>query len=195
MRLGSVAGIVPVPLDSVDSTAAALAARIVAARGPESAHDPGVAQAALDAAELAHDQGAGLVAVAEHPSADPGILIGMVVTADVPLGEDAAAQVRRLMTDSAGSEIREVTESRTGRGYPVVIAERMLVGSGERAACQVQAVVVDPGGRRLAVLTLHSITGRGWLELAALLGRLVSTVDFGARVPGQPPAVPSTLSR
>ena len=77
-----------------------------------------------------------------------------------------------------GPDIREVTESRTERGYPVVLAERILMDGSPPSGCQLQAVVIDPSGRRMAVFTLHSTTGRGWLELAAVLGQLVSSVDF-----------------
>lgn len=182
MRLASVPGVTPVPMESVDGTTEALTDLIVGVRGAESAHDPGIALAARDAAELAHGNGAGLVAMVEHTGADPAILVAMVVTADAPLGPDAAAELRHYLEDAGGADIREVTESRTERGYPVVIAERLLVESpataGPPSGCQLQAVVIDPNGRRMAVFTLHSTTGRGWLELATVLGQLVSTVDF-----------------
>lgn len=166
MKLAAVPGLTPVPTHSVDATAEALTALIVSARGPESAHDPGISQAARDAAELAHENGSGLVAVVTHAEADPAILVGQVVTSDVPV-----AELRRHLVDDV--DIHEVTTSATERGYPVVIAERLLM-----AGAQLQAVVVAPEGRRMAVFTLHSTTGRGWLELAAVLGQLVSSVDF-----------------
>ncbi len=177
MRLAAISGVTPVPMDSVDRTADALTDLLVGVRGPESAHDPGVAMAARDAAELAHANGAGLVAVVSHQDADPAILTALVVTAPSPLGEDAAAELRQYLTEAGGADLREVTESTTERGYPVVIAERILV-DGTPAGCQLQAVVIDASGRRMAVFTLHSTTGRGWLELATTLGRLVSSVDF-----------------
>ena len=177
MKLAAIPGITPVSTHSVESTERELTKLIIEARGAESVHDPGIAIAARDAAELAHGNGASLVAVVEHPSADPAVLIGMIVTVDVPLGSSAAEELRQYLEDAAGAEIREVTEARTERGYPVVIAERILV-SNPPSGCQLQAVVLDSSGRRLAVFTLHSMTGRGWLELATLLGRLVSTVDF-----------------
>ncbi len=149
MKLAAIPGITPVSTHSVESTERELTKLIIEARGAESVHDPGIAIAARDAAELAHGNGASLVAVVEH----------------------------QYLEDAAGAEIREVTEARTERGYPVVIAERILV-SNPPSGCQLQAVVLDSSGRRLAVFTLHSMTGRGWLELATLLGRLVSTVDF-----------------
>jgi hypothetical protein len=171
-----------VSLQSVEHTERELTELIIDARGGEAAHDPGIALAARDAAELAHQNGAGLVAVVEHPDADPAVLVGMVVTADAPLGPDAAAELRHYLEDSGGPDIREVTEARTNRGYPVLIAERILISdplrTGPPTGCQLQAVVLDPNGRSMAVFTLHSITGRGWLELATVLGQLVSTVDF-----------------
>jgi hypothetical protein len=110
-----------------------------------------------------------------------------VVTADGPLGPDAADELRRYLEDTGGPDIREVTEARTERGYPVVIVERILVNdrlrTGPPTGCQLQAIVLDPGGRSMAVFTLHSITGRGWLELAGVLGELVSTVDFRSDPP------------
>jgi len=178
VKLAAIPGITPVSMRSVDGTAQELTELVVSVRGAESAHDPGVALAARDAAEMAHANGAGLVAVVEHAQADPGILVGMVVTADAPLGPEAATELRAYLEDAGGSDIREVTESRTERGYPVVIAERLLLPGPPTAGCQLQAVVVDPAGRRMGVFTLHSTTGRGWLELATVLGQLVSSVDF-----------------
>jgi hypothetical protein len=182
VKLAAVAGVTPVSMESPAHTERAIIELIIKARGAESAHDPGIALAARDAAELAHGNGAGLVAVIEHANADPGILVGMVVTADAPLGPDAAAELRHYLEDAGGADIREVTESRTERGYPVVIAERLLVNGPLRTAppsgCQLQAVVIDEDGRRMAVFTLHSTTGRGWLELATVLGALLSSVDF-----------------
>jgi len=179
VKLSAIPGVAPVPVGSVDATERALTEAIIGVRGREAEHDPGVAMAARDAAELAHANGAGLVAVVTHAEADPAILVGMVVVSDVPLGPDAAAELRHYLS-GGGADIREVTESRTERGYPVVIAERMLVDGpgGQFAGCQLQAVVIDPLGKRMAVFTLHSTTGRGWLELAGVLGQLVSSVDF-----------------
>ncbi len=182
MKLAAVPGVTPVPMGSVDGTAAALTELVVAARGRESAHDPGVALAARDAAEMAHANGAGLVAVVTHAEADPAILVGMVVTADVPLGPDAAAELAEYL-GAGTADIQEVTTSRTGRGYEVVIAERLLMSGPPTAGAQLQAVVLDPDGRRMAVFTLHSTTGRGWLELATVLGQLVSSVDFTGSAP------------
>ncbi len=178
MKLAAIPGITPVTMQSVEATADALSELVVSVRGPESAHDPGVALAARDAAEMAHENGAGLVAVVTHAQADPAILVGMVVTADAPLGPDAAEELARYLGDGDDSDIREVTTSQTSRGYPVVIAERLLLSGPPTAGAQLQAVVVDPSGRRMAVFTLHSTTGRGWLELATVLGQLVSSVDF-----------------
>ena len=186
MKLAAVKGVTPVSTRSVEDTERELTTLIIEARGGEAAHDPGVALAARDAAELAHQNGAGLVAVVEHPEADPGVLVGMVVTADGPLGPDAADELRDHLEDAGGPDIREVTQARTDRGYPVVIAERLLVTdplrTGPPTGCQLQAVVLEPNGRNMAVFTLHSVTGRGWLELAAVLGELVSTVDFRVAV-------------
>lgn len=182
MKLAAIQGVTSVSVQSVEATERALTDAIIEVRGREAEHDPGVALAARDAAELAHANGAGLVAVVTHPSADPAILVGMVVTADVPLGPDAAVELRHYLADGGGPDIREVTESSTERGYPVVIADRILVdgptGTAPFAGCQLQAVVIDPLGKRMAVFTLHSTTGRGWLELAGVLGQLVSSVDF-----------------
>jgi hypothetical protein len=183
VKLAAVKGVRPVSTRSVEDTARELTKLILEARGVDSAHDPGVALAAQDAAEMAHDNGAKLVAVVEHPDADPGVLVGMVVQSDGPLGPDSADELRAYLEDGGGADIREVTEASTERGYPVVIAERILLTdplrTGPPTGCQLQAVVIEPGGRTLAVFTLHSVTGRGWLELAGVLGALLSTVDFG----------------
>ncbi|MGQ0839407.1 hypothetical protein [Actinokineospora sp.] len=186
MKLAAIAGVTPVSLQSPEHTERELAALMVTARGPESSHDPGVLLAAREAAELAHANGAGLVAVVAHAGADPAVLVGTVVVADQPHGPDTAADLRHYLADAGGPDIQEVTESRTEHGYPVVIAERILVAdplrTGPPSGCQLQAVVIEPDGRRMAVFTLHSVTGRGWLDLAAVLGRLVSSVDFAAPV-------------
>lgn len=183
MKLAAIEGITPVSTHSVESTEHELTKLIIQARGGEAAHDPGIALAARDAAELAHGNGASLVAVVEHPGADPAVLVGMIVTVDAPLGASAAGELRQYLEDAGGPELREITEASTERGYAVVIAERILVDNplrtGPPSGCQLQTVVLDPNGRRMAVFTLHSMTGRGWLDLATLLGRLVSTVDFG----------------
>ena len=178
MRLAAIPGITPVPVGSVEETERALTGLMLEVRGGDSAHDPGIALAARDAAELAHANGAGLVAVVAHQNADPAVLVGMVVTAGNPLGADAAEELAAYLSEAGGADIREVTQSRTERGYPVVLAERLMLAGSPPSGCQLQAVVIDPSGRRLAVFTLHSTTGRGWLELAAVLGQLVSSVDF-----------------
>lgn len=178
MRLAAIPNITPVPVGSVEATERALAELMIEVRGQDSAHDPGIALAARDAAELAHANGAGLVAVVTHAGADPAVLVGMVLTADNPLGAAAADELSAHLSEAGGADIREVTQSRTERGYPVVLAERLLMAGSPPSGCQLQAVVIDPAGRRLAVFTLHSTTGRGWLELAAVLGQLVSSVDF-----------------
>jgi hypothetical protein len=166
VKVAAVPGVRPVSIQSIEQTERELTKLIIEARGGEAAHDPGIALAARDAAELAHGNGADLVAVVEHPAADPAVLIGMML--DAPASPEEIRDHLR-----GGPDLREVTEARTDRGYPVIIAEHLLVDG-----CQLQAIVIDPSGRRLAVFTLHSVTGRGWLELATLLGRLVSTVAF-----------------
>jgi hypothetical protein len=182
VKLAAVQGITPVSTQSLEHTEHELTKLIIEARGAEAVHDPGVAMAARDAAELAHANGAGLVALVEHPDADPAVLVGMVVTADGRLGDSAVDELRTYLEDTGAADIREVTEARTDRGYPVLIVERILLDSPSRAApptgCQLQAIVLELGARRMAVFTLHSLTGRGWLELATRLGELVSSVDF-----------------
>lgn len=178
MRVAAIPGLRPVQVGPVEQTERALTDLMVELRGRDSAHDPGIAIAARDAAELAHGSGAGLVAVLDHANADPAMLVGMVVTADNPFGDTADEELAAYLAESGGADVREVTRSRTERGYPVVLAERLLMSGSPPSGCQLQAVVVEPSGRRLAVFTLHSITGRGWLELAAVLGQLVSSVDF-----------------
>jgi len=175
VRVDPVPGLTPVPVGPVDRTERALTDLMIGLRGQDAAHDPGIALAARDAAELAAESGAGLVAVLAHADADPGVLVGLVATADNPLGDTADEELAALLA-GGGTDVMDVTRSRTERGYPVVLAERLLL-----SGCQLQAVVVEPSGRRLAVFTLHSATGRGWLELAATLGRLVSSVDFGSQ--------------
>jgi hypothetical protein len=179
VKLAAVPGVSPVSMQSPEHTTRALLELIVAARGAEAARDPGMALAAGDAAELAHATGAGLVALVEHPNADPGVLVGTVVTSDLPPGPDPAGALARRLDD--GAEVREVTVAGTARGYPVVIAERL-----PQTGAQLQAVVLDPAGRRMAVFTLHSPTGRGWLELSGVLGELVGSVDFSVARSAQP---------
>ncbi|WP_018686570.1 hypothetical protein [Actinokineospora enzanensis] len=179
MRLAAVEGVTPVSLRSVEDTALELGTLMIAARGPEAVHDPGVAQAAQEAAELAHASGAGLLAAVTHPDADPAILTVVLTQATAPNGSTTAAALGQELRTARGPDIHDVTESHTERGYPVVIAERI---SARAPGCQLQATVIEPDGRRLAIFTLHSTTGRGWLELAAQLGKLIFTIDFRATV-------------
>ncbi|MEU4806069.1 hypothetical protein [Actinosynnema sp. NPDC023587] len=165
-------------LGSPDRTAAELLAVLRRIKGT---HDPGLEVSATQAAEMAHRQGSGLLAVVEHPDADPALLLACVVPVDRPV--DPALGVRL-----DGPAIRDVTKGVTATGYPVVIVERVPVtGTG----AQLQVVVTDPVHPRVAVFTLHSTTGRGWLDVAGLAGRFVSGVEFtdpGTRsASGRPP--------
>ncbi|MBM7770591.1 hypothetical protein JOD54_000795 [Actinokineospora baliensis] len=166
MKLAAVEGITPVNLDSPTHTAADLLALITATRGPDAHHDPGLAHSAQEAADLAHASGAGLVAAVTHPSADPALLTAVVTTTPHTPAD--------LHTHLSQGDITDITHSRTETGYPVVIAERITTTPG----CQLQAVVLNPTTRRAAIFTLHSPTGRGWWELASLLGQLITTIEF-----------------
>ena len=170
MKLGSVPGITSVSLRSLEQTTAELRKLITRLRKP----DPALEAAAVQAAELAHEHAAVLLALVEHPAADPGLLVGGVL----PAPTANAAELRCFLADAAGPGIREVTQAETARGYPVVLTERILPGG-----AQLQAVVLDRAGARAALFTLHSPSGRGWPDLAAVAGRLVTSVDFTARVP------------
>ncbi|HYS35354.1 MAG TPA: hypothetical protein VEO01_06905 [Pseudonocardiaceae bacterium] len=165
MKVDLVAGITPVSVGSVEQTAHELTELIIACRGA----DPDAAGSARAVAEIAHRSSASLVAVVRHPAADPALLFGVLVAGNA--------------FPESGSDIREVVEGRSPLGYPVVFAERVVteaqLRAGEPFDCQLQAVVTDPAGGRLAVFTLSSSTGRGWLELSGVFGRLVASVDFG----------------
>lgn len=179
MRLPPVPGITPVSLDSVEHTAAELLAALRRIKGRDAARDPALAIAASQTAELAHERGAGLVATVEHPDADPALLVAWVLPLDrrldPGLATGTAIGLDHYLADAGGPDIREVTRAQTAAGYPVVIAERIppdLVGA------QLQVLVFDVAQPRVAVFTLHSMTGRGWLELSALAGRFVSGMRF-----------------
>lgn len=174
MKLPAVPGITPVTLDSVERTTAELHTLMARLRGPDAARDLGLEAAAVQCAEIAHEQGAGLLALVEHRDADPALLIAGVVPVDDP-GE--AADLGYFVADTTPG-IREVSTARTGRGYPVVIVERIGL-----AGAQLQAVVLDPDRTRAAVFTLHSPGGRGWLEVAGLAGTLVAGVDLTPAAP------------
>jgi hypothetical protein len=165
VKVDLVAGITPVSVGSVEQTAHELTELIIACRGA----DPAAAAAARAVAEIAHRASAGLVAVVRHPAADPALLFGVLVAGNA--------------LPESGSDIREVVEGHSPLGYPVVFAERVVteaqLHAGEPFDCQLQAVVRDPAGGRTAVFTLSSSTGRGWLELSGVFGRLVASVDFG----------------
>lgn len=167
MKVNLVAGVTPVSLGSVAETADELARLITRCRGVP---DPDVHASATQAAELAHRAAAGLVAVLEHPAADAALLLGVLV-----------AGATRDPVES-NSDIREVVAGQTPLGYPVVLTERVAraerLRAGQPFDCQLQATVTDPDRARTAVFTLSSSTGRGWLELSAIFGRLVSSVDF-----------------
>jgi len=160
-----VPGVTPVPLGTPERTAADLLAVLRRVKGTR---DPGLEVSATQAAELAHRHGCGLLAVVEHPTSDPALLMAVVVPVDRPVDPDLGVQLD-------GPAIRDVTKGTTSTGYPAVIAERIPVtGSG----AQLQVVVTDPAHPRVAVFTLHSPTGRGWLDVAALAGRFVSGMEF-----------------
>lgn len=179
MRLPAVSGITPVSLDSVERTTAELHAHMARLRGPDAARDLGLEAAAVQSAEIAHEQKAGLLALVQHRDADPALLIAGIVPVDGPLDESAAAGLGHFVADRTPG-IREVSSARTGRGYPVVIVERIGL-----SGAQLQAVVLDPDRPRAALFTLHSPGGRGWLEVAALAGTLVAGVDL---TPAEPRA-------
>jgi hypothetical protein len=185
VKIDLVTGVTPVSLRSIEQTAEELTQLIQKCRGDAPHQDLGTSVAAREVAELAHSTTAGLVAVAEHPAADPAILFGVLVAVPAPIGPDGAAELRAHLGsggDGGGSDIVEVTEARTPRGYPILFAERVVtpeqLRAGEPFDCQLQAVVADPHQPRIAVFTLSSSTGRGWLELAALFAHLVASTDF-----------------
>lgn len=184
MKLPAVPGISPVSLASLDRTTAELHALMVRLRGPDAARDLGLEAAAVQSAEIAHRQRAGLLALVEHRDADPALLIAGIVPVDGPLDEAAAADLGHFVADTTPG-IREVSSARTGRGYPVVIVERIGL-----SGAQLQAIVLDPDRPRAAVFTLHSPGGRGWLEVAGLAGTLVAGVELtpAAPAPGTPAA-------
>ena len=184
MRLPATPGVTPVPLGSVEETAAELLACLLRIKGRDAARDPALEIAADQAAELAHEHRAMLVCVVEHPAADPALLVAWLVA--TRLDDDAAG----YLADAGGADIREVTEARTATGYPVVIAERISIGG-----AQLQVVVADPERPRLAVFTLTSPTGRGWLELAGVAGRLVTGMEFGEPGPGPAPGTREAYDR
>lgn len=159
-------GVTPVALSTPERTAAELLAVLRRLKGTR---DPGLEVSATQAAELAHAHGAGLLAVVEHRDADPALLVAGVVGVDRPTEPD------ELGFHLDGPAIREVTRGETATGYPVVIVERIPVGG---PGAQLQVVVTDPDHPRLAVFTLHSPTGRGWLDVAGVAGRFVSGVVF-----------------
>lgn len=176
MKVDLVPGVTPVALGSVEQTTAELTRLITECRGIDD--DSGVRVAAREAAEIAHGALAGLVAVLRHAAADPALLLGVLATTSTTLPRNGSL---RDQIESS-SDIREIVEGRTPLGCPVVFVERIAsaerMGAGEPFDCQLQATVADPDHPRMAVFTLSSATGRGWLELSAMFGRLVRSVDF-----------------
>lgn len=163
MKIDLVNGVLPVSVDSVEQTARELTDLL---RDPDAAPDLGAHVSALEAAQIAHRIGAGLVAAVRHPTADPALLIGVLVTGTTD-----------GMSTSDDLAIREVLHGHTAHGHPVTFIER-VASLGQLPDCQLQAVVTDPDRRRAAVFTLSSPSGRGWLALSTLFGQVVSSVDF-----------------
>lgn len=182
MKLASVRGVTPVSLRSVETTTDELVERMAVLRGDDAERDPGLVVAAREAAEQAHAYRAGLLATVEHPDADPAILIAGIVPVDRGLDASSAEELGYYLADAGGPDIREVTHATTARGNPVVIVERIAVPdpSARAGGAQLQAVVVDDAKPRIAIFTLHSMTGRGWLEVATLAGQLVAGMTFGS---------------
>ena len=172
MKIDLVSGVQPVSVDSVEQTARELAELLGAGREPDAGPDLGAHVSALEAAQIAHQVGAGLVALVRHPTADPGLLLGVLVTGTTESWEG----------DGASAEIREVLHGHTAHGHPVTFIERVVsagqLRAGQAFDCQLQAVVADRGRGRLAVFTLSSPSGRGWLALSTLFGQVVSSIDF-----------------
>ncbi|WP_197288301.1 hypothetical protein [Nocardia sp. NRRL S-836] len=162
-------------MSSVDATSAELLSLLRRTRGPDRARDPGLEVAATQAAELALRHNASVVAVVEHPGADPAVLVAGLVAVDRVLTPAAAEELCFHLADAGGPGIREMTTATTGTGYAVVIVERVPVTG---VGAQLQIVVPDPAHPRIAVFTLHSPSGRGWLELAGITGRFVDGVEF-----------------
>jgi hypothetical protein len=158
VKIDLVNGVQPVSVDSVEQTARELTDLL---RDPDAAPDLGAHVSALEAAQIAHRIGAGLVAVLRHPTADPALLIGVLVTGTTD-----------GMSTSDDSVIREVLHGHTAHGHPVTFIERVA------SIGQLLDVVTDPDRRRAAVFTLSSPSGRGWLALSTLFGQVVSSVDF-----------------
>ncbi|SES28004.1 hypothetical protein SAMN05216188_13018 [Lentzea xinjiangensis] len=192
MRLTPVRGVIPVPVSSVEATSAELLSVLRRLRGPDGARDPGLEVAATQAAELALRHDAGVVAIVEHPGADPAVLVAGLVAVERALTEEAAEELCFHLADAGGPGIKEMTSGTTGNGYPAVIVERVPA---DGVGAQLQIVVPDPAHPRIAVFTLHSPTGRGWLELSGIAGRFVNGVEFtsaerggGTRSAAAPPA-------
>jgi hypothetical protein len=163
VKIDLVNGVLPVSVDSVERTARELTDLLADCREPDATPDPGAHVSALEAAQIAHQIGAGLVAVVRHPSADPALLV-TGTTDSLSTSDDTA--------------IREVLHGHTAHGHPVTFIER-VASLGQLLDCQLQALVSDPQRGRAAVLTLSSPSGRGWLALSTLFGQVVSSVDFG----------------
>ncbi|MEJ2857298.1 MULTISPECIES: hypothetical protein [unclassified Saccharothrix] len=160
MRVPVVPGVTPVALGAPERTAADL---LEVLRRIKGTLDPGLEVSAVQAADLAHSHGAALLAVVEHPGADPALLVAIVVPADrVP-------EAHLLH----GPAIQDVTEGVTATGHPVVIVERIPVsGTGTQLQVVVRAESVA------VVFTVHSPTGRGWLDVSGVAGRFVSGIEF-----------------
>jgi len=178
VRVPAVPGVTSVPLGAVEHTAAELLTVLRRIRGRDAARDPGLEIAATQTAELADQRGAGLVAVVEHAGADPALLVAWVVGVDRRLDPAAAAGLGHHLSDAGGPDIREVTRTETAAGYPVVIVERISL-----TGAQLQVVVADTARPRVAVFTLHSPGGRGWLDVAGVAGRFVTGMRFDGPAP------------
>lgn len=155
-------GVTPVALGAPDRTAAEL---LEVLRRIKGTRDPGLEVSAVQAADLAHRHGAALLAVVEHPLADPALLMAVVVPGERVPGDQVG-----LGLD--GPAIRDVTKGITANGYPVVIVERVPVSG---VGAQLQVVV--SAGRVAVVFTLHSPTGLGWLDVSGIAGRFVSGIE------------------
>ncbi|MEU5694625.1 hypothetical protein [Actinosynnema sp. NPDC020468] len=158
MRLAPVPGVTPVGSNTAEDLLAVL-------RRLKGTLDPGLEVSAQQAADLAARGGATLLAVVEHPDADPALLVAKVVDGHVDPHEPG------LHLD--GPHVAEVTKGQTATGYPVLVVERI-----PPTGAQLQVVVSDPEHHRMAVFTLHSPSGRGWLDVAGVAGRFVSGVEF-----------------
>jgi len=123
-----------------------------------------------------------LLAITAPAGADPAVLTGMPILAPPQWDQRVADRLRWSLADTGGPDVRDTVTLPTGIG-PAVVVERtppMLPRESRPRYRQLQAFLCDDTTSML-LLTLSTISGRGWDAQCAQFVRMVASARQGDR--------------